>query len=53
VSGGRPGRRDPGEIDERVIYRRSEEAARPVEPEVVDGETVYRIYRPARSGRAH
>jgi hypothetical protein len=43
---------DPIEIDDRVLYRRSDAvplrpgAARPVEAELVDGETVYRIYRP-------
>jgi hypothetical protein len=44
-----PARTDPGEVDERVIYRRQTPVA---EPEIVDGTTVYRIYRPARSGRA-
>ena len=58
TTGGHPARRDPGEIDERVIYRRPDSPAarsaevRPVDPEVVDGTTVYRLYRPARSGRA-
>ncbi|SDF46575.1 hypothetical protein [Pseudonocardia oroxyli] len=47
-----PARTDPGEIDERVIYRRRAPEVRAAEPEVVDGTTVYRIYRPARSGRA-
>ncbi|MEQ3552209.1 hypothetical protein WIS52_17180 [Pseudonocardia nematodicida] len=53
---GFPGRTDPGEVDDRSIYRRPD--ARPrrpgdpvaVSPEVVDGETVYKIYRP-RAGR--
>jgi hypothetical protein len=42
---------DPGEIDERVIYRRPDAVplrpggARPVEAEIVDGTPVYRIYR--------
>lgn len=54
VGGGdaRPSWSDPGEIDDRAIYRRSDEvplrpgAARPVQPELVDGVPVYRIYRP-------
>ncbi|WP_300015021.1 hypothetical protein [Pseudonocardia sp.] len=43
---------DPGEIDDRTIYRRADAiprrpgAARPVEAEIVDGAPVYRIYRP-------
>ena len=43
---------DPIEIDDRVLYRRPDAVplrpggARPVEAELVDGETVYRIYRP-------
>jgi hypothetical protein len=41
-----------GEIDDRVLYRRPDAVplrpggARPVAAELVDGETVYRIYRP-------
>jgi hypothetical protein len=53
--GAGPARPDPSEIDERVIYRRSAGAraveARPVDAELVDGVPVYRIYRPARTGR--
>ncbi|OLL74896.1 hypothetical protein Ae168Ps1_3294c [Pseudonocardia sp. Ae168_Ps1] len=47
-----PGRTDPGEIDDRSIYRRDEASARrpgdpsPVTPELVDGVSVYKIYRP-------
>jgi hypothetical protein len=43
---------DRGEIDDRVLYRRPDAVplrpggARPVAAELVDGETVYRIYRP-------
>jgi hypothetical protein len=43
---------DPGEIDDRTIYRRADTiprrpgAARPVQAEIVDGAPVYRIYRP-------
>lgn len=42
---------EPGEHDERVIYRRSDAVPerpreRPVQPELVDGVPVYRIYRP-------
>ena len=43
---------DVGEIDDRVLYRRPDAlplrpgGARPVPAELVDGETVYRIYRP-------
>ncbi|MCY7343287.1 MAG: hypothetical protein LH603_16015 [Pseudonocardia sp.] len=55
---GRPSWADPGEIDDRSLYRRSESvplrpgAARPVQAELVDGVPVYRIYRPrpARTG---
>lgn len=52
VGYGTPGRADPGQVDERVIYRRSAAAplrpggVRPVQPELVDGAPVYRIYRP-------
>jgi len=54
-AGGVPGRSDPGEVDERVIYRRPDATPpRPrtpaLDPEVVDGVSVYRIYRPARTG---
>jgi hypothetical protein len=51
-SGGGPRRSEPGEVDDRVIYRRPDAvplrpgAARPVAPELVDGVPVYRIYRP-------
>jgi hypothetical protein len=42
---------DPGDADDRVIYRRPEDvaaraASRPIQPELVDGTPVYRIYRP-------
>jgi hypothetical protein len=43
---------DPGEVDDRVIYRRPDSVplrpggARPVQAELVDGVPVYRIYRP-------
>jgi hypothetical protein len=58
TAGGMPSWSDPGEIDERVIYRRPDAVplrpggARPVQPELVDGVPVYRIYRPRniRSG---
>ncbi|ANY06859.1 hypothetical protein [Pseudonocardia sp. HH130630-07] len=51
-TGPTPGRTDPGEIDDRSIYRR--DAATPrrpgdpaaVTPELVDGVPVYKIYRP-------
>jgi len=54
VGGGAGGPRwaDPGEIDDRVIYRRPDAVplrpggVRPVMPELVDGVPVYRIYRP-------
>jgi hypothetical protein len=54
-SGGYPGGADPGLVDESVFYRRpdarldglAERARRqPVQPELVDGVPVYRIYRP-------
>ncbi|GEL19997.1 hypothetical protein [Pseudonocardia asaccharolytica] len=53
-----PGRTEPGEVDERVIYRRSDAVplrpgARPVQPELVDGVPVYRIYRPRTAQRAY
>jgi hypothetical protein len=51
--GGRmPGWSEPADTDDRVIYRRADSvplrpgAARPVQPELVDGVPVYRIYRP-------
>ncbi|MHA6785857.1 hypothetical protein ACVGOW_33405 [Pseudonocardia saturnea] len=43
---------EPGEVDDRTIYRRPDSvpmrpgAARPVQAEIVDGVPVYRIYRP-------
>jgi hypothetical protein len=43
---------EPGEVDDRVIYRRPDAVplrpggARPVQAELVDGVRVYRIYRP-------
>ncbi|MFP5069183.1 hypothetical protein ACLFMI_05905 [Pseudonocardia nantongensis] len=49
---GVPGRTDPGEVDDRSIYRRSDTTPRrpgdptPVAPELVDGVPVYKIYRP-------
>jgi hypothetical protein len=53
LSGGRiPGWADPGEVDDRVIYRRPDAVplrpggVRPVQAEIVDGVPVYRIYRP-------
>lgn len=62
---GMPGRTDPGEIDDRSIYRRDDAGPRrpgdpaPVAPELVDGVPVYKIYRPraartsdGRGGRA-
>jgi hypothetical protein len=50
--GGRPSWAEPGDVDERVIYRRPDAVplrpggARPVQAELVDGVPVYRIYRP-------
>jgi hypothetical protein len=50
---------DPGEVDERVIYRRPDAVplrprdARPVTAELVDGTPVYRIYRPSRTRPAY
>jgi len=49
---GWPSWSDPSAMDDRVIYRRPDSviaragAARPVQPELVDGVPVYRIYRP-------
>jgi hypothetical protein len=49
---GMPRWSDPGEVDERVIYRRPDSVplrpggARPVQAELVNGVPVYRIYRP-------
>ncbi len=54
---GFPGRTDPGEVDDRSIYRRPDAMPRrggdpvPVQPELVDGVPVYKIYRP-RAARA-
>jgi hypothetical protein len=50
---------DPGEVDDRVIYRRPDAVplrpgrARPVAAELVDGAPVYRIYRPNRTRPAY
>jgi hypothetical protein len=50
---------DPGEVDERVIYRRPDAVplrpggARPVHAELVDGVPVYRIYRPRSTPAAY
>jgi len=51
VGGYRPGGADPGEVDERILYRRPDALPerprrQPVAPELVDGVPVYRIYRP-------
>jgi hypothetical protein len=54
TAGTRPSWVDPGEVDERVIYRRPDAVplrpggARPVAAEIVDGTPIYRIYRPGR-----
>jgi hypothetical protein len=51
-TGSTPRWSEPGEIDDRTIYRRPDStpmrpgAARPVQAEIVDGVPVYRIYRP-------
>jgi hypothetical protein len=50
---------DPGEVDDRMIYRRPDAVplrpggARPVAAELVDGVPVYRIYRPPRTRPAY
>jgi hypothetical protein len=59
-AGGRrlPPWNEPDAIDDRTIYRRPDAVplrpggARPVQPEIVEGVPVYRIYRPrpARTG---
>jgi hypothetical protein len=49
---------DPDAVDDRTIYRRPDAVplrpggVRPVQPEIVEGVPVYRIYRPrpARTG---
>ncbi|WP_051580718.1 hypothetical protein [Pseudonocardia acaciae] len=54
VGGFGPYGADPGEVDDRVIYRRPDarpdtmpdRPREPVQPELVDGVPVYRIYRP-------
>jgi hypothetical protein len=52
TGGGTPGWADPGDVDDRAIYRRPDAmplrpgGARPVQAEIVDGVPVYRIYRP-------
>ena len=59
ATGGGPRWADPGEIDDRVIYRRPDAVplrpggARPVTPELVDGVPVYRIYRSSRNRPAY
>ncbi|GAA2549151.1 hypothetical protein [Pseudonocardia hydrocarbonoxydans] len=51
-TGATPRWSEPGEVDDRTIYRRPDStplrpgAARPVQAEIVDGVPVYRIYRP-------
>ena len=52
IGGGRPPGGDPGDVDDRIIYRRPDAVPDrlrqpPVQPELVDGVPVYRIYRPA------
>lgn len=50
---------EPGEVDDRVIYRRPDAVplrpggARPVQAELVDGVPVYRIYRPRPTQSAY
>ncbi|MDQ4118302.1 MAG: hypothetical protein M3235_15275, partial [Actinomycetota bacterium] len=56
TTAGFTGRTDPGEVDDRSIYRRPDAPRRggdpvPVQPELVDGVPVYKIYRP-RAARA-
>ncbi|GAA5123391.1 hypothetical protein [Pseudonocardia adelaidensis] len=52
TTGGLPNWGDTGDVDDRVIYRRPDAVplrpggVRPVQPEIVDGVPVYRIYRP-------
>jgi hypothetical protein len=54
VGGYRPSGLDPGEVDDRLIYRRPDarldalpdRPRQPIQPELVDGVPVYRIYRP-------
>jgi hypothetical protein len=54
-----PGWDDPGEFDDRTIYRRPDSlplrpgGVRPVDAELVDGVPVYRIYRPRQSQSAY
>jgi hypothetical protein len=54
--GGYPGRADPSVIDDSALYRRPDalpERPRnePVQPELIDGVPVYRIYRPRSTWR--
>jgi hypothetical protein len=56
TTAGFTGRSDQGEVDDRSIYRRPDSPRRggdpvPVQPELVDGVPVYKIYRP-RAARA-
>ena len=59
ATAGGPRWADPGEIDDRVIYRRPDAVplrpggVRPVVPELVDGVPVYRIYRSNRNRPAY
>ena len=59
AGGSRPSWADPGEVDDRVIYRRPDSVplrpggARPVQAELVDGVPVYRIYRPRSAPAAY
>jgi hypothetical protein len=59
TSGVPPSWSDPGEVDDRMIYRRPDAVplrpgrARPVAAELVDGVPVYRIYRPPRTRPAY
>lgn len=58
ASGG-PSWGEPGEVDDKVIYRRPDAVplrpggARPVQAELVDGVPVYRIYRPRPTQSAY